>query len=288
MNLIALLVKLIRIWLSERRSVCTVTSSSGTVISSSIPFSSASGRRAGHDLLQDLAAVHGLELELDVAGLDLGQIEQVVDDRQQVLAVRLHGLELLPLLGGQRTAEPHQDRPGEPEHGVERRAQLVAHAGEEPVLRLARRLQLEVRLLQLQLEALALGDVPDGGDRELRLSSGLRLISTWNSVPSLRSPHSSSSGAHRAHPRLAEEASPVLGMARAVTLGDQHVDVLADELFACVAEELLRLAVRKQDLAAVVEQHHRVGGGLHQSAELAVYLGVGRVARNGAARAAVI
>ena len=60
---------------------------------------------------------------------------------------------------------------GEPEDRVEGAAQLVAHAGEEVRLRQVRllggglgALQLDVRLLERLLEALALGDVAGGGE----------------------------------------------------------------------------------------------------------------------------
>ena len=75
--------------------------------------------------------VVGLALELDVAGLDLGIIEGVVDDDEQGFARELDGAEQLALLLAERGAVEdlrHAD------HAVERRADLVAHRGEEGAL----------------------------------------------------------------------------------------------------------------------------------------------------------
>ena len=80
--------------------------------------------------------VSGIELEL--AGLDLGEVEHLVDEAEQVGAGAMHAAQrLLRLLGAEarRVGDHHL---GEPDDGVERRAQLVAHAGEELRLVLAR------------------------------------------------------------------------------------------------------------------------------------------------------
>src|ERR1035437_1693313 len=47
-----------------------------------------------------------------------------------------------------------------------------------------------------------------------------------------------------------------------VPIGNQHLDLAANQLLAAVAEELLRLGIRKLDLALVVHDHHRIGSGL--------------------------
>ena len=61
------------------------------------------GAQARADLLQQCLASHLLDVEFDLAGLDLRHVEQVVDDRQKMLAVGLNGLELPALLGIERT-----------------------------------------------------------------------------------------------------------------------------------------------------------------------------------------
>ena len=69
---------------------------------------------------------------VDLAGLDLGQIEDVVDQAQEVVAVALDGLHGLLLLG------PF-DRVGEDvgvsQDGGHGGANLVAHVGQELALR---------------------------------------------------------------------------------------------------------------------------------------------------------
>ena len=74
-------------------------------------------------------------LDLHAPGLDLGKIENVVDELQQVLAARVNGVQVLAaLLHGLGIAAP-QDI-GKAEDGVHGRADLVAHVGQEVTLRL--------------------------------------------------------------------------------------------------------------------------------------------------------
>ncbi|OEZ48764.1 hypothetical protein DUGA6_63190 [Duganella sp. HH105] len=86
------------------------------------------------DIVEQLA-----EIEMDVfdgqlAGLDLGKIQDVVDDDQQVLARALDHAGVVALLFGQARG---QQQFGHAEHAVHRRADFVAHGGEEGALRLA-------------------------------------------------------------------------------------------------------------------------------------------------------
>ncbi len=97
-------------------------------------------------------------VELELAGLHLGEVEDVVDDRHQRLAGATHGLRESLLLRRQAGVEQqlrHAD------HAVHRRADLVAHVGQELGLH-ARRLQrLVVRDDELLLRAAALDELPD-------------------------------------------------------------------------------------------------------------------------------
>ncbi len=70
------------------------------------------------------------------ARLHLGQIQHVVDQHQQVLAAAPDGVNALALLLGQIRVEAEQL--GVAEDAVERRAQLVAHVGQERVARAPR------------------------------------------------------------------------------------------------------------------------------------------------------
>ena len=67
-------------------------------------------------------------LELDLAGLDLREVEDVVDDQQQGIAGRPDRLGVVALLVVERGVE---DQPAHPDDRVHRRPDLVAHRREE-------------------------------------------------------------------------------------------------------------------------------------------------------------
>ncbi len=86
------------------------------------------GDRADH--LVDLE-VGGLDVQL--AGLDLREVEDVVDDREQRCAGVVDLADVVALLGVERRL---QSQVREADDGVHRRADLVAHVGEEHGLHL--------------------------------------------------------------------------------------------------------------------------------------------------------
>ena len=95
----------------------------------------------------------GQLLERHLAGADLRQIEQVVDDLQQDLRRRANRLREVRLRRRQRRARQelrHAD------HAVHRRAQLVAHAIEEVALRARRFGELPIALRRARACAAAL------------------------------------------------------------------------------------------------------------------------------------
>ena len=89
--------------------------------------------------------------QLQLAGLDLLEVEQVVDEAEEVVGGRLGRLQALPLVVGQRRVEHEL---GHAEDGAEGGADLVADVGQElvlgPVRRLGRLLGLPQRLLGLR------------------------------------------------------------------------------------------------------------------------------------------
>ena len=93
-----------------------------------------------------VAQVERLALEIELAGLDLRVVEDVVDHVQQRVAARVDDLGELPLLAREVGAEQEV---GHADHGVHRRPDLVAHRGEEGALRLRRGLGLLAGPLQL-------------------------------------------------------------------------------------------------------------------------------------------
>ena len=104
-------------------------------------------------------------LEVHPAGLDLREVEDVVDDRQQHLAGRTHGLELLALRARQFTVEREF---GHADDAVHRRPDLVAHVRQEIALRAVRGLRLILRGAQRgRLMRQAIGQLPRIGERAL-------------------------------------------------------------------------------------------------------------------------
>ena len=102
-------------------------------------------RRPGdHDVGQILE--HSVELKIDffyikLARLDLGKIEDVVDDPQQGVGRGLHFVQVVTLLFREIRA---QCQTRQPDDGVQGRADFVAHIGEEFGFRLVGRLNFRV------------------------------------------------------------------------------------------------------------------------------------------------
>ena len=70
---------------------------------------SASGWTMPDDLADARPAVERLAAHLQLPGLDLGDVEHVVDERQQVAGAVADHLELLALLRVQRPGQPLED-----------------------------------------------------------------------------------------------------------------------------------------------------------------------------------
>src|SRR5689334_2230484 len=71
------------------------------------------------------------EAQAQLSGLDLGKIEDIVDQAEQVLAVRRHALQHRSDLRRRLAVDAAVNELGEAENGVHRGAKLVAHVGEE-------------------------------------------------------------------------------------------------------------------------------------------------------------
>ena len=199
-------------------------------------------------------------------------------------AAVLHGVQLAFLIVVERSRKPHQQRAGESDDRVEWRAQFVAHAGEEVVLGPAGLLELDVLLAQLLLDALAVGDVADGGGDDDALSAvdrrqrdlGRELGAVAATSGEL---HPST---HRARARVGDVPVTALGVQAADGLGDEQLDGLADQLVAGVAEQPLGLGVDEHDLPVGVDADDRVRRGFEQAAELRLgALAIGDVAYGG-------
>ena len=99
------------------------------------------------------------EVELHRAGIDGGEIENVVDDRQQRVRGDRDVAEIFALLRRQRTGRRIAEEVREADDVGERRAQLVGHVMDEIDLDLVGVLQRLVALAQRALDVDRVGDV---------------------------------------------------------------------------------------------------------------------------------
>ena len=99
-----------------------------------------------HGAADALAQVERHDLELHAPGLDLGVVEDVVDDRQQRLAARADDRRLLALVVVELAAH---EQAAHADHGVHRRADLMAHRREEDALGCVGRVRDKARLLRV-------------------------------------------------------------------------------------------------------------------------------------------
>ena len=108
------------------------------------------------DLPDDGAGLDRLRTELDLAGLHLGQVEDVVDELQEMPGAGEDVAEELLVLGGDRPHLAVVHELGEADDAVQRRAELVRHVRQELALEPVGLLQPLVLLLQLLVLALQL------------------------------------------------------------------------------------------------------------------------------------
>ena len=109
----------------------------------------------------------------EIAGVHLGHVEDAVDDRQQMLAGIVDQLRIF--LAARRIDHQHvflNDHLRESDDGVQRRAQFMAHGGEEAGLGRIRLLGGGARQFERLLLDLPIGDVAHHGD-DLGLGRGL-------------------------------------------------------------------------------------------------------------------
>ena len=95
-----------------------------------------------------------LELQLEPAGFDLRQIEDVVDQREQVPAARQHVLDEFGVLRRECLPAFFEEQLGKADDRVQWCAQLVRHVGKE--LRLEPVSLLDLDVLRLQIDPLRL------------------------------------------------------------------------------------------------------------------------------------
>ena len=96
-----------------------------------------------------LADLHRADVHLQPSRLDLREVEDLVDEREQVLPAGVDGRRVLHFLRVERGARVLRQQAGQDEHAVQRRAQLVRHVGEK--LRLVAGDERELARLVLQV-----------------------------------------------------------------------------------------------------------------------------------------
>ena len=109
-----------------------------------------------HHRLEHFAQVEAGDLQLQPVGLQLGVVEDVVDDAQQLLRGFVRGAQHLALVRGQLAA---RDQVQHRDDAVERGADLVAHGGQELALGHGRRLGRALGLQQLLFKLIVAVDV---------------------------------------------------------------------------------------------------------------------------------
>ena len=171
-NLLALLARLSSACRNRVWSAWIVPRSGGQSMTIRLPFFAAIGSIVLATSAISGASANDLEVKLHAPRLDLRQVEDVVDQREQVAARAEHAIERLEVLLRRLGILPQHL--GDADDGVERRAQLVAHVGEELRLVLARLFELAAFVLDLLEQAHVLdGDrrlVGEGGDSSICLS----------------------------------------------------------------------------------------------------------------------
>jgi hypothetical protein len=117
-----------------------------------------------------------LGLHGELPRLHLGQVQHLVHEPQQVARAVPDAEHLLQLLRVQAAVDPQLQQLGVADHRVQRRAQLVAHGGQEVGLRLAGRLGLGPRhALAVQLHRAFGGAAPVGDIAQRHQPHALRV-----------------------------------------------------------------------------------------------------------------
>ena len=128
-NLMAFPMRFVRTWRIRTGSPRTNSGTSDATCADKFQllFSGAHGKEADRAVDQAMH-VEGDLLQLDVRGLDLGEVEHIVQDREQGFGGDPHRIEIAALLRAEIGIEDDLEQP---EHRVHRRANFVAHVREE-------------------------------------------------------------------------------------------------------------------------------------------------------------
>jgi len=206
------------------------------------------------DVLDQRGKREGPVLEVDPAGLDLGEVEQLLDQRQQRVAGGLHRLDVGGLLGGERRVE---QEPAHADDAVERGADLVRRHGEEARLGAVAEFGEVARLPPAPARLGAVGDVAADA-LQVGGPAGVAAHEALAPGDPARAP--------RAVDLLVVDAGAVR-LDRGVTLlQHRQREARADQRVARPAGERTIGVVDRGDDAVAVAQHDQVALGFEQAA----------------------
>ena len=222
------------------------------------------------DLLTQLAQREIQAFQLDGAAIQLGGVENVVEQAEQRARSLLHGTQVAALGLFQRGIEQQL---GEADDGVHRRADLVAHVGQEAAPCGSGLLGAVTRGAQLLLHEPARGQVGGQFDHLERLA-----VEIEDRVVGRLDPHLAPILGQAPVFALAEVAPPQVAPEAAVGLAldvrgvaEQRV-MLAEHLVQAIAEQVEEVFVGRQHIALQIELDH--GHGLADGRDLAFVLGI--------------
>ena len=204
--------------------------------------------RGGH-LPEHGRQVHQILAELDPSGLDLGDVEEVVDQRAQAVGALVRHLEEAPLELGHGPGVAVQDELDVPPEGGQRRPELVRDRGHELVLH--------------PLDRLAVGHVPHDHDERAASVGGHRADRQLGGEPRAVLPYAL---------LLGSGGRPRRGGAGQLEAGQDDRDRPSGERGGGVAEQRLCRGIGRGDQSAPVGRDDPVLGGVDDPPELARHL----------------
>ena len=263
---------------AQRVAVEGVRATGGVIQLQLQAFAGGLQREGAHQLLAQRVQREIVLLQRQRTALQLGGIEDVVEQAQQRVGGVVHGAQVARLLWRQRRA---LQQLGKADDGVHRGADFVAHIGQEHALGLGGVLGAVARFHQLALHALARGEVAGQLDDLPRFAVGVE-----DGVVSGLDPYLAAVGAQAAELATVELAALQRGPEVAVGLAvglfrpAQPAVMLAAQRVQPVTHQLQEVVVGVQDVAVQVELQHRHGladGGHHACVLGGARLAVGDV-----------
>ncbi len=221
----------------------------------------------GCDIVDHQVRGDVLDGELDAPGLDAGEVEQVIDHREQELSAPANTLQARCLGSGQRPLHAELDQVDVADDRVQRRAQLVRHGREELRLRAVRRFRLDARHALAFEVGLALLVQPP-------LGQITRDLAESDQLPGFVA-HRRDHDVRREQPAVLAHAPSLLRVAPfgagqvelvpwmtavSVLLCVEHGEVLAEDFPCFVALDPLRAGIPAHDVAGGVEHEDGVIG----------------------------